>query len=68
MSTSRALGPGRPEHQHRPEDPSQFAREARQLLAAGLTVQDAASHLRLSPGYLRGLLSSPVGQEGSRAS
>jgi hypothetical protein len=51
---------------HRPDNPHAFAREVRRLAQTGLTVQDIADALRVSPQFVVQLLaSSPAGQIGS---
>lgn len=44
---------------HRPNDPEQLAREARQLIGCGLTIRDAATAVGLSPLALARLLDDP---------
>jgi hypothetical protein len=45
--------------QHRPQTRPEFIREARRLRAAGLTVDDIATALKLSLGAVRELLREP---------
>jgi hypothetical protein len=46
--------------QHRPQTRPEFIREAQRLHRAGLTPDDIAGALRLSPGAVRELLREPA--------
>jgi hypothetical protein len=48
--------------QHRPRDRREFIREAQRLRVAGLTVDDIATALRLSPGAVRELLTEHLAE------
>lgn len=49
--------------QHRPQTRPEFIREAQRLHRAGLTPDDIADALRLSPGAVRQLLREPAPAE-----
>jgi hypothetical protein len=51
---------------HRPADEAGFAAAVRQLAAQGLRERDIAQHLKLDPGAVRRLLTTPTTTEERR--
>ncbi|MCE7902127.1 MAG: hypothetical protein DYH20_05555 [Gammaproteobacteria bacterium PRO9] len=62
LATLAALS--RPETMHRPHDAATLAREARELVALGLTPRDVAQALGLAEAEVQGLLRLPVVSRG----